>query len=110
MQLRFREIAASDVDRLSGWMPGQTWPYHSPAKVDASWVHERAASGYFFSDTTRSFWALADGGITIIGLARVFELTDVTPLVDLRMGDDFRGQGAGTLLLRWITQWVFDSF
>ncbi|OAI57325.1 hypothetical protein AYO49_00230 [Verrucomicrobiaceae bacterium SCGC AG-212-N21] len=109
MELRFREIVASDVDRLAGWMTGQTWPYHSLVKVDASWVRERAASEYFFGDTTRSFWALADDGATIVGLARVFDLADVTPLVDLRIGDDSRGQGAGTALLRWLTQWVFDS-
>lgn len=110
MPLRFREIVASDMDRLAGWMPRQTWPYHAPTTVDASWVRERAASGYFFGDTTRSFWMFAGDDVTIVGLVRVFDLADITPLVDLRVADDDRGKGAGCILLRWATQWVFDSF
>jgi RimJ/RimL family protein N-acetyltransferase len=108
MHLRFKEIDATDVGRLAAWMPSQTWPYHAPVDVDASWVHERATKGYFFGDDVRSFWALADVD-KIAGTVRVFELHDVTPLIDIRIDGEFRNKGAGTVCLRWVVDFVFES-
>jgi RimJ/RimL family protein N-acetyltransferase len=110
MHLRFLEIDDSDVPLLAAWMPMQTWPFHAPTRLDAADVFDRARTCYFFGNSTRSFWALADDGAATVGLVRIFDLADVTPLVDLRVGNAFRNQGAGTMLLRWATQWVFDTF
>src|SRR5882762_1111393 len=108
MEIRFEAFDASDVDRLVAWLPAQDWQYHATPRVDEAWVRERASSGYFFGAKSKSFLLFARDS-TLIGLVRAFDLADLTPLVDLRIGDSWRGQGAGTVALRWLTRHVFES-
>lgn len=42
-----------------------------------------------------------------LGIVRVFDLPDVTPLVDLRIAAAARGRRVGTAALLWITRHVF---
>jgi RimJ/RimL family protein N-acetyltransferase len=109
MQLRFEEIRESDLERLASWLQVHDWPYHRQPQVTADWVRERAAGGYFYGSDATSFWALDDASDPV-GVLRVFDLSEVTPLVDLRIATAFRGKGVGTSSLRWLTEFVFDNF
>ena len=109
MQTRFEEIGESDVERLADWFPRHTWPYHAQPQVDERWVRESVAAGAFFGSDVKSFWVVAADGWSL-AVGRVFDLADVTPLVDLRVADQARGQGVGTATLRWLTQFVFETF
>jgi len=104
----FKEIDESDVERMVEWFPRHTWPYHAQPQVDEEWVRRRVAAGAFFGLETKSFWALADQ--SPMAVVRVFDLTDITPLVDLRVANEARGRGIGTEALRWLTQFVFAAF
>jgi RimJ/RimL family protein N-acetyltransferase len=44
-----------------------------------------------------------------VGLFRVFELSDLTPLIDLRIAEASRGLGIGTEALRAGTSRVFET-
>jgi RimJ/RimL family protein N-acetyltransferase len=109
MDVRFREVGPSDVDRLGRFLSAYKWPFHAQSTVDSVWVRERAAEGYFFGDEVKSFWVLGSGDAPL-GLVRAFDLADVTPLVDLRMGEGARNSGSGTAALRWITRFVFANY
>lgn len=109
MALAFEEIGAIDIERLAAWMPQYQWPYHARAQVDEAWVRERAAAGHFFGSDARSFW-IVQGGSSPLGIVRAFELSDTTPLLDLRIADAARGRGVGTEVLRWVTSLLFQSF
>ncbi|MGE3164533.1 MAG: GNAT family N-acetyltransferase [Planctomycetota bacterium] len=108
MDMEFQEIRGTDTERLATWFPAQTWPYHAQPKTDPTWVRERAAAGYFESPETRAFLS-CDAAGSIQAVVRVFDLADVTPLIDLRVADAARGTGVGTAVLRWVTGFVFSS-
>jgi RimJ/RimL family protein N-acetyltransferase len=108
MDIAFREVGSADVEQLCEWLPKNRWPFHAQSTVDAAWVRDHAAEGFFFGDDVKSFWVLGDA--QPIGLVRAFDLCDVTPLVDLRIDEGARNRGSGTAALRWITRFVFDHY
>src|SRR5690349_8306842 len=97
--IHFEEIGEADADRLVDWLPRHAWPYHARPRVDADWVRDSVASGGFFGPDAKAFWCVGSDG-NPLGIARVFDLSDVTPLIDLRVANDARGQGVGTAALR----------
>jgi RimJ/RimL family protein N-acetyltransferase len=107
--VRFEEIGESDAEHLVDWLPKQTWPYHARTRVDEQWVRHAAAAGVFFGPDTRSFWVMNAQDIRL-AIVRVFDLSDITPLVDLRVAYQARGHGLGTEALRWLTQFVFETY
>jgi RimJ/RimL family protein N-acetyltransferase len=109
MELRFDPVLASDAALLGQFLGASEWPYHFERSVDASWVRGRLESGHFFSQDARSFWIRCDGEEPV-GLGRVFDLLDVTPLLDLRIAAMARGRGVGTLALRGLTTWLFSEY
>jgi RimJ/RimL family protein N-acetyltransferase len=109
MQLRFDPVLPADAALLGRFLGSSEWPYHFERSVDASWVRGRLESGYFFGGETRSFWIRAEGDEPL-GLGRVFDLADATPLLDLRVAAGARGRGVGTLALRGLTLWHFSEY
>lgn len=105
----FTAIGEADCERLVAWLPAQSFPYHCRAHVDAPWVRERIADGSFFGYETRSFWMLGENDVAL-GLVRVTDVHDITPLLDLRVAEAARGQGVGSAALHFITRFVFESF
>lgn len=110
MQLRFDPIVASDAALLGRFLSRSDWPFHVEQSVDENWVRGRLESGHFFGRDSRSFWIRVDDVEEPFGLARVFDLEDLTPLIDLRIANVARGQGVGTLALRGLTTWVFSEY
>ena len=108
MQLRFDPVAAGDAALLADFLAASDWPYHLERRVDSNWVRGRLESGHFFGDDAGSFWIRAEGDEPL-GLARVFDLSDLTPLFDLRLATAARGRGVGTLALRGVTTWLFSE-
>jgi RimJ/RimL family protein N-acetyltransferase len=109
MQLRFDPVVAADAALLSQFLAGSDWPFHVEQSVDANWVRGRLESGHFFGQDSRSFWIRAEVDEPI-GLGRVFDLSDLTPLLDLRIAAEARGRGYGTLALRGLTTWLFSEY
>jgi RimJ/RimL family protein N-acetyltransferase len=109
MQLRFDPIVASDAGLLGRFLSGSEWPFHVEQWVDENWVRGRLESGHFFGSDSRSFWIRGDEEAPL-GFARVFDLEDLTPLIDLRLATAARGQGIGTLALRGLTTWVLSEY
>lgn len=109
LQLRFEPLESSDAALLGRFLAASDWPYHFEQTVDANWVRGRLESGHFFGQDTRSFWIRAEADEPI-GLARVFDLADVTPLFDLRLAAAARGRGFGTLALGGLTTWLFSEY
>lgn len=108
MQLAFAAVTQADLEALVAWLPRHVWPFHARQRVDETWIRERAETGYFWGPETRSFWAL-DPARAPLALLRVFEFNDITPLVDLRVADEARGQGVGSATLAWVTTHLFES-
>jgi RimJ/RimL family protein N-acetyltransferase len=108
MQLRFDPVALADAALLERFLTENEWPFHAERSVDAEWVRGRLESGHFFGEEARSFWVRGESEEPL-GLARVFDLADATPLIDLRVATAARGRGIGTLALRGLTLWHFSE-
>lgn len=106
MGVDFERIEQADATVVD-WIASDTWPYHlnvRPSRAEvASWI----AAGSFVGDGVASFWVQLAG--ERVGILRLFDLDDLTPLFDLRIGSDHRGEGLGTATLRFGTQHVFDT-
>jgi RimJ/RimL family protein N-acetyltransferase len=111
MQLRFDPVddTATDAALLGQFLAGSEWPYHHERHVDANWVRGRLEAGHFFGTDSQSCWIRGDGPEPL-GLGRVYDLSDMTPLLDLRVAAAVRGRGVGTLALRGLTLWLFSEY
>ena len=107
MQVRIDPVANTDAALLGEFLAGSEWPFHYERHVDANWVRGRLESGHFFGADARSFWIRGEASAAPLGLVRVFDLSDMTPLFDLRVASAARGNGVGTLALRELTRWLF---
>jgi len=109
MPLSLTPLQPGDVTRLSKFLAGSEWPFHFERSVDDTWVRARIESGHFFGAEARSFWILGEAEEPL-AFTRVFDLSDVTPLLDLRVAQAVRGRGVGTQALRSLTSWLFSEY
>ncbi|MER6394801.1 GNAT family protein [Kitasatospora sp. NPDC001603] len=98
----------AETDALVAFLGGHEWPFHSTARVHADQARRWVADGLFDGPRTRTFWITADG--RDVGLIRLEDLGDETPVFDLRLAAPHRGRGLGSRALDWLTRYLFDEF
>ncbi|WP_405787489.1 GNAT family N-acetyltransferase [Streptomyces sp. NBC_01367] len=107
MDLTYRRYADADADDLVAFLTGDTWPFHGSPVVDAERARQWAAEGRFGNAETESFWIDGDG--EPLGLVRLMDLGDSTPVFDLRIRSRYRGRGIGGHALTWLTEHLFTA-
>ena len=106
--VEYRRFVAAEADLLVEFLTSQDWPYFGGSgRLSAERIREQLAAGHYDSDRTRTFWIVAG---TEVGLIRLFDLGDSTPLFDLRILAAYQGAGLGTRALRWLTGYLFAEF
>ncbi|GAA3706545.1 hypothetical protein GCM10022224_085120 [Nonomuraea antimicrobica] len=107
MSIQLSRFTPGDTDALVDFLTGAEWPFHAGVQ-DAAAIRRRVEEGRYDDAENRTFWLLADGERA--GLVRLFDLTDGTPMFDLRVGEAWRGRGLGTAAVRLLTSYVFTEF
>lgn len=97
-----------DAALLVDFMTASEWPFHGGRTEVARAVAARVEAGHYDADGSRTFWIARAGHP--VGLIRLFDLGDDTPMFDLRIAFDHRGQGLGRAALAWLTEYVFTEF
>lgn len=97
----------ADRDRLLSFLTSNVFPFHVMSRRTTGEVAASIDEGAFENDETRSFW-LDHAELGRIGLVRLEDLGDPTPLLDLRLAEEFRGRGLGAEALRAVTRHVFE--
>jgi RimJ/RimL family protein N-acetyltransferase len=105
----YRRFFAAEADLLAEFLTTEDWPYHGAGAPDAATIREQAAAGDYDNDQTQTFW-IVTGAEMRVGLIRLLDLGDDTPLFDLRVRTRYRGAGLGTVALRWLTDYLFAEF
>ncbi|MHC5082026.1 MAG: GNAT family N-acetyltransferase, partial [Planctomycetota bacterium] len=77
--------------------------------ADPGATDPRGSARRFFGEGKDNFWVLGEGGERV-GFLHVYDLLDITPLIDIRIRSPHRGKGIGTQSLRWLTGTVFGEF
>jgi RimJ/RimL family protein N-acetyltransferase len=102
--MEFSRFRVEEADALVGFLTGEEWPFHVESTVDGAAVRARVDAGAY-SD---AFWIRDD--LATLGLVRLMDLDDGTPLFDLRVRASARGRGVGTAAVAWLTEHVFTNY
>lgn len=92
---------------LVRFLVGDDWPFHA-GTADEATVRQRLADGVYDGQHTAAFLLLA-ADEHVVGFARVDDLDDDTPELDLRLASAHRGRGLGTAAVRELSRWVFTA-
>ncbi len=100
----------NETEQLIAFLAGEVWPYHGTATLTEANVREQIAQGrYDSNDEKQTFWILNDEGAKI-GLLRIFDLGDPTPMFDIRISAKYRGQGSGLQAVKKLVEYVFTNY
>lgn len=110
MELTFAPIDArgSDRDQLVAFMSGSRFPFHVRTAPTVDDVSSAIDSGRYDGPDHAAFW-IDEQDLGRMGVAVLEDLTDSTPIFDLRLSEQFRGQGYGVQVLRDLTTLVFET-
>ncbi len=101
--MEFTQVQRHEADEVVAFMTAEEWPFHTEPKADGGAVHARVAGGAYDD----AFWITE--GQDRLGIVRLLDLDDGTPLFDLRVRASARGRGVGTAAVRWLTSHVFTN-
>ena len=98
----------ADRGALVDFMTRNVFPFHVRPRLTAADVEKAIDEGAYRDDDHDTFW-VEDAEHGRIGTLRLEDLTDPTPLFDLRLDGPFRGRGLGGAVLRAATDLVFGT-
>jgi RimJ/RimL family protein N-acetyltransferase len=94
----------TNADELVDFLTAEEWPFHGAPKPDPAKVRDQFGKGAYDD----AYWVVGDGAR--LGLVRLMDLDDGTPLFDLRVTAAARGRGVGEAAVRWLTAHVFTNY
>jgi RimJ/RimL family protein N-acetyltransferase len=101
------DVRGSDRDTVIAFLTADEWPFHVRRRPTAEGVRAAIEAGAFDDEDHAAFWVV--DGEQRVGLAVLEDLTDDTPLFDLRLAAAARGRGLGLAALRALTEHVFAT-
>ena len=109
MSITLTELVSSDRNALVDFLVSKgPWPFHGRPRPTTEQIEKAWDDGAYTSQTNRTCWLVQDGDR--IGVCAVSDLSDDTPMLDLRIVPAMRGRGLGVESLRTATAWVFDGW
>jgi RimJ/RimL family protein N-acetyltransferase len=105
-KIEYRRFTPAETERLADFLTAEPWPFHS-GREDRGEIRQRVAGGYYDGDSVRTYWIIVQN--EHIGLIRLWDLGDSTPMFDLRIRAADRGRGIGARALSWLTEHVFTT-
>jgi len=100
--------SGADRDALVDFLTRNEFPFHVVPRPDRAAVVAAIDAGAYGDDGHAAFWLEAPDGERI-GTVRLEDLSDPTPLVDLRIDGRMRGRGLGTMALQATTDHAFRT-
>jgi RimJ/RimL family protein N-acetyltransferase len=106
-ELNFVEYRPADAEKLAQWISREEWPFHGSDRPSLEKVQKWIADGDFEGDDNKTFWVYCPEMSEPVGLLALHELTDDTPIFDLRLRADQRKRGLGPQIVNWLAKYVF---
>ncbi|MCT2324558.1 GNAT family N-acetyltransferase, partial [Micrococcus luteus] len=100
--------AGADRDALVALLTENAWPFHTRPRVTRPEAEKAVDGGAWEDEDHRTFW-IEHPEHGRVGVVRLEDLTDPTPLFDLRVAERFRGRGLGAQILTALTRRVFET-
>lgn len=110
MSISLVSLDPTGVDReaLIAFLTENAFPFHVRQRVTREQVAEAIDEGGYHDAEHRTFWLQAEDDQRV-GIVRLEDLEDPTPLFDLRLDESVRGRGVGGEAMRAITDFVFTT-
>lgn len=108
INLKF-EAFNNDLEALVSFLTSDTWQFHSTPNPDPEKIRKNFDTQLYDSDESKTFWAVDDTGVKV-GLIRVYDLEDPTPVFDIRIHSAYRGMGLGTVMVNWLVDHIFTNY
>lgn len=102
-----RPLTETDAAWLTLFLTNNEWPFHAGELDDGKTVAQRLESGYFHGSGVETL--VVECNSVPVGIVRIFDLDDDTPLFDLRISEEHRGRGLGGAALRALVDRVFTE-
>lgn len=102
------DAAGADRDALVAFLTTNLFPFHVRSRSTAAQVHEAIDAGAWGGEETEALW-VDDDEQGHVGVVRLDDLADSTVMVDLRIGESWRGQGRGAAALLAATDRLFSA-
>jgi RimJ/RimL family protein N-acetyltransferase len=109
MHVTFEQFVPEEADALIDLIVSDTWQYYVYTNPSRDTVRQWLDEGRFGSEENQTWWIIGAGGERV-GMIRMHDLLDETPLLDFRIRTPYRGQGIGTQALRWATEHIFTTW
>ena len=109
MNLTFKEFLPSDLPLLVDFLTSETWPYHSNPQPAPEEIREAFEKGIYDSASCKTFWIILNNNKRV-GLIRLSDLQDDTPVFDLRILGTYRSKGIGERAINWLTKYIFTTW
>jgi RimJ/RimL family protein N-acetyltransferase len=106
--LEFRLFTRQDASAMVDFLTQSDWPFHGSIAEQATDILQRIADGRYDGQSIRTFWIVQNR--EHVGVVRLFDLDDETPMFDLRIAAARRGQGLGRQGLAWLTGYIFERY
>jgi RimJ/RimL family protein N-acetyltransferase len=98
----------TETGDLVRWLASDRWPFHSSPTPSCEDVEERIRGGEFSGSETETFWLVDGPTEERVGLLSIQEISDLTPVFDLRLRTPWRGLGLGGQALELLSSYVFE--
>lgn len=108
MNIRFEEFK-DEIDVLIEFLTSDTWEFYGTPNPKPERIRTSYEDQYYTGDDCKTFWVISDNE-TKVGMIRIYDLQDGTPLFDIRILSKYKGKGIGTVTVKWLTDYVFNNF
>ncbi|MGP9527337.1 MULTISPECIES: GNAT family protein [Micrococcaceae] len=107
MKISFTSMGPEDSNAIVTFLSTNNFPFH----VRREWTEVELTGvvdgGRYWNNESQGFWIIGDG--ECLGMAVLEDLEDDTPMFDLRLAGTYRGLGLGVLVLKELTDKVFND-
>ena len=108
-ELCFKLFKKSESEKLAHWIASENWPFHGAKNPSLKKVRKWISDGSYTGKDNKTFWVFLNDRPEPIAIACLQELTDITPIFDLRINSSVRNRGIGRKILNWMAQYVFTK-
>lgn len=113
--INITEFEIQEKEILVEFLSSGCWQFHSTPQIPKEKLLKQFESGYFTGSGQRTFLIKKSVDNLLIGVIRLFDLgestdDDETPLFDIKIKEEFRGNGTGKKAVSWLTDFVFTNY
>ncbi|WP_159614459.1 GNAT family N-acetyltransferase [Glutamicibacter sp. JC586] len=108
MNISFTAMGAEDSSAIIAFLSSNSFPFHVRRDWSVPELQVVVDSGRYWNNESQGFWIVGDG--ERLGMVVLEDLEDDTPMFDLRLAENYRGQGLGTPILKELCAMVFKEY